>query len=288
MKSFLSWITSNKTEEELFYLENYKISVLPSKQDFFNRMNLLISDDISSIALSSVDPAFLEADEDELELSRALINEPKTSNPFYFRITQFSIIEPINFRLRLTFSSNKLIYRYEGLGANLVEISNIWHHLTSHKECSKYEFDGWNDKTDWYAGYLKQRAEQEKKELENPPLLRNVYWNFSGNTFKVKEEFISAVHDYHLEIGKKWESNNKIIDLSVLIISYQYIKENRTRIGKMTLKNTEPWTEAELLFAIHNKCATKIQEQDHHFLQGLTYHNHNKDGIPTYFLNLGS
>ncbi|WP_036153789.1 hypothetical protein [Maribacter forsetii] len=288
MKSFLSWITSNKTKEKLFYLENYKISELPSKQDFFSRMNLLISDDISSIALSSIDPAFLEAKEEDLTLSHALTNEPKISNPFHFRITKYSIANPISFRLRLTFSSNESIYRYEALGANLVEISNIWHHLISHKECSKYKFDGWNDKSNWYTGYLLQRKAQEKKELENPPLLTNVYWNFSGNTFKNKEEFIATVHDYHLQIGKKWESNNKTIAVPVLIISYQYIKENKTRTGKMTLKNTEAWTEADLLLAIHNKCATKIQNQYNCFIEGLLFHDHNKDGIPTYFLNLGN
>lgn len=287
MNNFWNWVKGSEKREKLYITIDSQVEK-NSHQDVKEQIEKLKEEKIQSFGLSSVNPDFLQSKEIELSLSRVLLAHKDHNTPFYFRVTRYQIIEPKNFRLRITFTSNQEIKFYEHTGASEKNVSSIWNHLIAGGKLSEYDFSEWFDNSSWLAGYLQQRKKQEEIELQHPPLLIDVFWDFSGSRFKNNETFIQVVNDYHKELDKKWKPNENLKAPLELIVFYPYWKDDREKTGKMTLKNPQSWTKADLLLAIHNKCVTKIQSQDNHFMEGLTYHNQDKSGIATYFLNLGS
>ncbi len=276
-----------KKKEELYFVVDRECDVF-SYQKLENHIKDLRDGKIKEFGLSIVNPDFLESKEEELSLSRSLLSYQKGKTPFYLRVSMYQIVEPKNFRLTLTFVLNQKLKRFTRVEAKIDDIISIWNHLISGRDLSEYHFANWFDKSEWYENYLKIRERQEKIELEHPPLLNDLYWDFTGGRYQNKETFIKAVDTYQRELKKKWDPEEKLNAPLELIVFYSYLKDGREKTGKMTLKNPKAWTSSDLLMAIHNKCANKIQIQDNHFMEGLSYHNHNKEGIPSYFLHLGS
>ncbi len=287
MNNFWNRIKKNKRRDKIYFTVDKKSEIF-SSQDIQEYIEKLKEEKIDSFGLSSVPPNFLQSKESDLSLSRILLTHKEQNTPFYFRVSLYQVVEPKNFRLLLIFISNKEVKRYVCTEATAENFELFWMHLINGSELLEYNFSKWFDESEWYEEYLQIRRQQEEKELQYPPLLTDLFWNFQGNKFQDKRTFVEAVDNYHKEFNKKWNSNENVEAPSELIIFYPYKKDGREKTGRMTLKNLQPWTKADLLLAIHNKCATKIQYQDNHFMEGLTYHNHNKANVATYFLNLGS
>jgi hypothetical protein len=289
MKNLWQIFAGNAARNELYFIlddEKYETFSNQNVQDYLTQ---LASEQISPFALSSVEPVYFNAKERDLALTRSLLANTKVKFPFHLKIRMHQIVEPKSYRPLLTFVRDGKINQYECWGATKNEVFDLWNHLAVNQECDTFNWDEkWSDISEWYAGYLSAREEQERKELAYPPLLRDIWWNFSEGTFKIKEEFANVVNDYHKELGKKWNPDEKVLVNEELIVYYPYYVDDSERTGTMTLKNTESWTALDLLFAIHNKCVKKISGQDAHFFEGLSYYQDNAKGVPIYFLNLGN
>jgi len=288
MKKIWRNLVGKTKKKTYFIIDSSKIEVY-SGQSIQKYLKQLESDQIYSIALSSITPDFLKSREIDLTLSRSLLSATQEKSPFYFWISKSRIVDPIAYRLRITFVANKKITQYECPYANIDEIPLIWNYLKNNNESSRFKYGkGWFNNSKRFINYLSIREKQELKELAHPPLLKDIFWDFSENRCKEREKFVGSVSSYHTKIGKNWNPNKEISAPQELIIHYPYYSNGSNRTGKITLLNSVPWTTGDLLFAIHNKCVTKIRNQDNHFFEGLSYHQDNTKGIPTYFLNLGS
>ncbi len=286
-------IIENTNESKLYFILNdseYEILLKQNVQEF---LNLVCTEKISSFALSSIVPDFLDKKELDLARVRSFLANDSVKLPFYLKISLCRLIESKNYKILFTFVEDGQINQYLCQEATDNECIDIWTHLVKNRDCDDfdwaYENSHWGDNTKLYANYLSIREQQEQKELAHPPLLTDISWSFTGNTYKDKQQFSMEVSKYMANLGKHWYPDKKVLADSELIICYTYFANDTEKTGKITAKSdTDYWTALDLLFVIHNKCVKKLKDEDKHFFEGLSYYEDDNSGKPVYFLDLGS
>ena len=126
-------------------------------------------------------------------------------------------------------------------------------------------------------------------------LMTDIYWGFYGGKYPSREKFIQAVIDYNKDFNKEWVPNETVLAYANITIQYSYWdddEEDETEEDfNLVADNKSDFTAGELLFKIHNQVVDKLENEDHHFFEGLMLwegENYSNPNTPLYFLNQGS
>ncbi len=125
-------------------------------------------------------------------------------------------------------------------------------------------------------------------------IMSNVYWGFYGGKYKTKNEFITEVIKYNKNLNNPWNPDEIILNLKVVTIQYSYWDDNEEEEIEDNFDlyaEASTFTSGELLFEIHNHVVERLEDDDHHFFEGLTLwdgENYGNPNVPLYFLNQGS
>lgn len=126
-------------------------------------------------------------------------------------------------------------------------------------------------------------------------LMSGIYWGFHGGKYESLEEFVQAVIDYNKDFGKKWLPNEIVLACTNVTVQYSYWDENEEdeveEDFNLVADDKSGFTAGELLYKIHNQVVEKLEDDDHHFFEGLTLwdgENYSNPNAPLYFLNQGS
>lgn len=131
-------------------------------------------------------------------------------------------------------------------------------------------------------------------EVYPKQIMSDIYWGFYGGKYNSEKEFISAVTKYNDDLENDWEPNKVILNLKTVTIQYSYwdeIEEDEIEEDFNLVANDKSFTTGELLFRIHNHVVDKLEDDDHHFFEGLTLwdgENYSNPEVPLYLLNQGS
>lgn len=126
----------------------------------------------------------------------------------------------------------------------------------------------------------------EKKE--NPKILFDVLWIFSGKKYESKKEFGDALKNYQIKItGKdKWQPDEIVIEKPQAEIFYErdweYPPDDRIEFT-LESENRKNFTALDLMFQLNNKIAG-YDLGDYCFFEGLKFDTQ----IKKYVLHLGS
>lgn len=132
-------------------------------------------------------------------------------------------------------------------------------------------------------------------------LFKDIYWTFWEPSYNNQDDFQEAFKTYHKSIGYKGKYppikwNEVCITASKVILQYVIFPSNdNEEIAEPQVKlladNGTSFTPKELLFKMHNSLREKLENEDHHFFEGLTFstdQDPNYKGFPVYFVDLGS
>ncbi|MDR1200077.1 MAG: hypothetical protein LBL58_00410 [Tannerellaceae bacterium] len=138
------------------------------------------------------------------------------------------------------------------------------------------------------------RKKDKKPETGYPEdLMSNVCWAFYGGAYSSEEDFVRAVIQYHTELdGAEWHPNQLVLQSKEVTILYTYWDENveeEVEEDFSLVADKGFFTAGELLFKIHNKVVENLENDDHHFFEGLSLFTGNNNGtnIPYYMLIQG-
>lgn len=140
------------------------------------------------------------------------------------------------------------------------------------------------------TGKEKARAKKEKYPQE---IMSDVRWAFYGGQYDTIEEFMKAVQEYHEELDADgWQPEEVVLACKEVTVQYAYWdedEEDETEEDFRLTADGDGFTAGELLFKIHNRVVGHLENEDHHFFEGLSLY---KDAAPEnrsfYFLGLGS
>ena len=125
-------------------------------------------------------------------------------------------------------------------------------------------------------------------------LMSNIYWGFYGGKYDSREKFIQAVSEYNKSLDNEWLPGETVLTCTSISVQYSYLDEAEDEIEEnfeLAADNKSGFTAGELLYKIHNRVVDRLEDEDHHFFEGLTLwedENYNNPKIPLYFLNQGS
>lgn len=126
-------------------------------------------------------------------------------------------------------------------------------------------------------------------------LMSKILWGFYGGKYESREKFIQAVTDYNKKFGKEWTPNETTLTYTNVTIQYSYWDEDEEdeveEDFNLVADDKSGFTAGELLYKIHNQVVEKLEDDDHHFFEGLTLwdgENYSNPNAPLYFLNQGS
>ncbi len=132
-------------------------------------------------------------------------------------------------------------------------------------------------------------------------LFKDIYWTFWEPSYNNQDDFQEAFKTYHKSIGYKGKYppikwNEVCITASKVILQYVIFPSNdNEEIAEPQVElladNGTSFTPKELLFKMHNSLREKLENEDHHFFEGLTFstdQDPNYKGFPVYFVDLGS
>lgn len=155
------------------------------------------------------------------------------------------------------------------------------------------------------AGKLKEAKEKKgfwkklfgKKE-KNPPtgypkeVMSNTRWAFYGGKYASQEDFVRAVTQYQTDMKTEWDPEQIVLPYKEVTILYEYRdedEEDQTEEDFNLTADKDFFTAGELLFKIHNQVVEKLENDDHHFFEGLILlSDDDNTGIPCYMLSQGS
>lgn len=127
-------------------------------------------------------------------------------------------------------------------------------------------------------------------------IMSDVAWSFVGEKYQTQEQFIEAVNDYNEKLGttEGWNPYATAIQCKEVTIQYSYWNDKEDEEDEEDfnlVSTTSAFTNAELLFGIHNVVVGKLKHEDNHFFEGLTLwegENPSNLNAPLYFLMQGS
>lgn len=132
-------------------------------------------------------------------------------------------------------------------------------------------------------------------------LFKDIYWTFLETTYSDIDEFQNAFKEYHKSIGYKgkyppikWEE--VCLEAPKVILQYVIFPKNENDDiiepqVEILADNESSFTPRELLFKMHNAICEALENEDHHYFEGLTFstdQDPNYKGFPVYFVDLGS
>lgn len=140
------------------------------------------------------------------------------------------------------------------------------------------------------TGKEKARAKKEKYPQE---IMTDVRWAFYGGQYDTIEEFMKAVQEYHEELDADgWQPEEVVLACKEVTVQYAYWdeeEEDETEEDFRLTADGDGFTAGELLFKIHNRVVGDLENEDHHFFEGLSlYKDAAPENRPFYFLGLGS
>lgn len=140
------------------------------------------------------------------------------------------------------------------------------------------------------AGKKEARAKKEKYPKE---IMEEVRWAFYGGQYDTVGEFVKAVQEYHEELDADgWQPEEVALECKEVTVQYSYWdekEEDETEEDFRLTADGDSFTAGELLFKIHNRVVGHLEEEDHHFFEGLSlYKDAAPENTPFYFLELGS
>jgi hypothetical protein len=124
--------------------------------------------------------------------------------------------------------------------------------------------------------------------------MSNVYWGFYGGKYTSMSKFIQEVINYNKDFNVEWNPDETVLAVSSVTVQYSYWDEEEDETEEdfdLVADNTSGFTAGELLYKTHNKVVDRLENEDHHFFEGLTLwegENYSNPGTPLYFLNQGS
>jgi len=126
-------------------------------------------------------------------------------------------------------------------------------------------------------------------------LMTDVYWGFYGGKYDSCDVFIREVIEYNKNFDKKWIPEEIVFAGTNVSIQYSYWDDENEEEEEddfdLVADNKTCFSAGELLYKIHNQVVEKLEDDDHHFFEGLTLwegENYNNPNSPLYFLNQGS
>lgn len=140
------------------------------------------------------------------------------------------------------------------------------------------------------TGKEKARAKKEKYPQE---IMKDVRWAFYGGQYDTIGEFVNAVQEYHEELDADgWQPEEVVLTCKEVTVQYAYWdedEEDETEEDFRLTADGDGFTAGELLFKIHNRVVGHLENEDHHFFEGLSlYKDAAPENRPFYFLGLGS
>ena len=121
-------------------------------------------------------------------------------------------------------------------------------------------------------------------------LLREILWGFYGGIYISYNKFIEDVLLYHSK-NKDWNPEQVALNIDKCKIQWMYWDEEGEIFepDELLESNKGFFTEGELLFLIHNKVVSDLENEDKHFFEGLElYEGEFVEEAPLYFLLQGS
>jgi hypothetical protein len=132
-------------------------------------------------------------------------------------------------------------------------------------------------------------------------LFKDIYWTFLQPIFDNQTEFQEAFTTYHKSIGYKGKLppikwNEVCVNAPKVILQYVIFPSNDEEEitepqVEIVADNNKNFTPKELLFKMHNFISIHLQNEDHHYFEGLTFatdKDPNFKDFPVYFVDLGS
>lgn len=127
-------------------------------------------------------------------------------------------------------------------------------------------------------------------------IMHDVAWSFVGMQYRSQKQFIEAVNDYNEKLGTtgRWNPYATAIQCKEVTIQYSYWSDEEDEEVEEDfnlVSTTSAFTNAELLFRIHNFVVDKLKYEDNHFFEGLTLwegENPSSFNAPLYFLMQGN
>ncbi|MDR2144967.1 MAG: hypothetical protein LBE91_00705 [Tannerella sp.] len=126
-------------------------------------------------------------------------------------------------------------------------------------------------------------------------LMTNVYWGFYGGKYESLTKFVQAVNEYHRKLGKEWNPDETVLACTKITVQYSFWDEEEEEEMEedfnLIADSYSGFSAGDLLYKIHNQVVEKLEDDDHHFFEGLTLwegENYNDPNVPLYFLNQGS
>ena len=124
-------------------------------------------------------------------------------------------------------------------------------------------------------------------------LMSNVCWGFFGGKYDSIEKFIQKVSDYNKDCNKIWFPEKTVLNCQNVTVQYAYWSNEEEDVieaeCELVTDNQSGFTAGELLFKLHNHVVDKLEEEDHHFFEGLTlWKKENHRNAPVYFINQGA
>jgi hypothetical protein len=126
-------------------------------------------------------------------------------------------------------------------------------------------------------------------------LMSNVYWGFYGGKYDSLIRFINEAITYNKGLDNEWNPREIVLNCKELTVQYSWRDGNEDEEIEddfnLTADNQSDFSAGELLFKIHNQVVEKLENEDHHFFEGLSLwdgKNYSNSDTPLYFLNQGS
>ena len=136
-------------------------------------------------------------------------------------------------------------------------------------------------------------AKHKKSRLAYPDeLLSDVSWTFRGHVFADRATFDAAVAECQSDdSGEVWRPNEVILHAPRVRVSpdvHWHLTDDHPT-AEFAADNGASFTAGELLFKVHNRFVSELQQMDHKYFEGLTLDEDSHPGeTPVYELDLGS
>ena len=131
--------------------------------------------------------------------------------------------------------------------------------------------------------------------MDQNRVLSKVLWSFVQQ-FDERSSFETAVRQYHLRIMKsdeRWQPASLVLPCQVVRVHFEYwelepIEREVEETLELRTENSAGFTALELLFQIQRAVTTRLAPLDRKFFEGLSLKETDADGVPCYWLQLGS
>ncbi|GHT32900.1 hypothetical protein FACS189434_05780 [Bacteroidia bacterium] len=140
---------------------------------------------------------------------------------------------------------------------------------------------------------LYEKTEKQEVAVANPDedfLMSDVFWAFYGGKYETLEKFAQALEEYNKSLKNQCDINEIVLELKETTIRYFYYEDDDIVEADISVstENESGFSVAELLYKIHNQVVDSLEEDDHHFFEGLVLAEDAETGKVIYLLQQGS